>query len=160
MHLTGLMTRVVPRSLVASEEDANTLKRLGANPDGLQCVKLGVLQGRMLIVNSNPHSIMWLLLPCGGQVFMSRAHLSKEFMSSELLEWLAYALDGRGREVPRIGLSFCNEYVLVYSWLVEEALIERMVIFNVAEEQSWEKVEMPTGRTGFPLVVKQRLQGF
>lgn len=68
-------------------------------------------------------------------------------MPEDLFSWLAYEDDPDPpvdiRDVE-IRTNFCSEYVLVYSWLLEEGLAERFVMGNL-ETKGWEKVDAPFG---------------
>jgi hypothetical protein len=68
-------------------------------------------------------------------------------MPEDLFTYIAY---GDNPDPPvdpsdiQILTNFCDEYVLVWTWLMEENLAERFVMFNL-DTHVWEKVEIPWG---------------
>jgi hypothetical protein len=70
-----------------------------------------------------------------------------ERLSEDLFSWLVYAdrvmpPSLRVREELEIRACFCSEYVLVYSSLPEEALVERFLMCNLERKQSWERIDV------------------
>lgn len=67
-----------------------------------------------------------------------------ERMSEDLYSWLTYAdrlFPPLGNQELEIRSCYCNEYVLVYSSLPEEGLVERFVTCNL-KTRKWEKIDV------------------
>lgn len=106
---------------------------------------IGAWQGRLfdVTVDIEKRSVTaWVLADHSKQEWTAFERMPEEFFA-----FLTY---DDNPDIPvdvadiEIRTNFCDEYVLVYTWLLEEGMAERFIMCNL-DTKVWEKVDVPFG---------------